>query len=447
MMPAENSRLPDYLGIPAAIISGWRMFLPLVIWIFFNLSGLANDRPGIRLLQRQTTNQTTALQVLFRGGYSQAPTGKEGLEAILMEMIARGGPSGMDTIYYRHQLDSLQIRLGWDVQADYSLLTLECPSPNTRMAVQLLVQSLMTPRFDNRFFERIQEERINWLDHQEEDAGVRVTNLSRFYFYNNTAYARPRMGTSSAVSALSLNDVKTYAKNNLVKSAMSLYLVSPLGPDEADLQVAEPFSRLPLGLYQQADPPSVRKPESVGFQGIKDSSGTPVLFGYVSVPPLGYEESGAAAFFISSLLDQRLRQEFRFNRSLEVTVFGEYHFQRRPGVSVFIEGTECKTYAMILNGLFKSIRDNGFGEEEVRQHRERLLSVYFSGLQENRELATHLRNWDFFAGMTGDDVLIEQLRRLTPSQLKGVWGKWFDAFHWTYIGLPSMLQAEDMKGK
>lgn len=447
MTPAENNRLPDYPGIPAAFFSGGRMFLPMVMWALLNLSGLANERPGIRLLQRQTTNQTTALQVMFRGGYCQAPAGKEGLEAILMEMIARGGPSGMDTVHYRYQLDSLQIRLGWDVQADYSLLTLECPSPNTSMAVQLLVQSLMTPRFDSRFFERIQEERINWLDHQEEDAEVRVANLSQFHYYRGTAYARPRMGTSTTVSALSLNELRTYAKNNLVKSAMSLYLVSPLGPDETDVQVAEPFSRLPLGLYQQADPPSVKKPESVGFQGVKDSSGTPVLFGYVSVPPLGDEQAGAASFFISSLLDQRLRQEFRFNRSLDVTVFGEYHFQRRPGVSVFIEGTECKTYAMILNGLFKSIRENGFSEEEVRQHRERLLSVYFSGLQENRELATHLRNWDYFAGLTGDDVLIEQLRRLTPSQLKSVWEKWFEPFHWTYIGLPSLLQAEDMKGK
>lgn len=430
-----------------AFFSGWRMFLPMVVWAFFNLSGLANERPGIRLLQRQTTNQTTALQVLFRGGYSQSPAGKEGLEAILMEMIVRGGPSGMDTVYYRYQLDSLQIRMGWDVQADYSLLTLECPAPNTSMAVQLLVQSLMTPRFDGRFFERIQEERINWLDHQEEEPGVRVASLSRFYNYRNTPYARYRMGTSSTVSAISLNELKTYAKNNLVKSAMSLYLVSPLGPDESDTQVAEPFSRLPLGLYQQADPPSVKKPESVGFQAVKDSSGTPVLMGFVSVPPLEDQQAGVASFFISSLLDQRLRQEFRFNRSLDVTVYGEYHFQRRPGVSVFIEGTECKTYAMILNGLFKSIRENGFSEEEVRQHRERLLSVYFTGLQENRELASHLRNWDYFARLTGDDVLIEQLRQLTPAQLRGVWEKWFEPFQWTYIGLPSLLQAEDMKGK
>ena len=420
------------------------IFLGLLCWVN---TALASDKNGIVLLSRQTQNQLTALQLSFKGGFSQAPNGKEGLEALLLELLVRGGSNSQDTLSFRHSLDSLQVSLSWMVQPDVSLLLMKCPAIHTQAAVALLQQLLLSPGWDASLFNRIQEERINWLDHEEVETQEKVKRFSRFHYFRGTPYARHPLGTSASVSSISLNDLKSYHKNNWVKSALQVYLVSPLSETEVEEWVEEPLARLPLGMYVPQEPTGVKKLDAPFFQGIKDSSGIPILYGFVAVPPLSEGKSGLAAFLLASLLDQQMRQEFKNNRSLEVSVYAAYDFQRLPGVGLLIEGMEFKTYALILTGILQKIQEEGFSTEEIRQHRERLLVVYYTGLQENQELASHLRNWNYFANPQMEASLPTLLREITTDDLKQVWNIYFKNFHWTYIGLPSLLQAEDLKGK
>lgn len=407
----------------------------------------APDRKGVELYSRQTSNQTTVLQVVFKGGYTQAANGKEGLEAILMELIVRGGPAGMDSARYRYTLDTLQAEISWQVQPDYALIELECPSARTREAIPFLIQLIQNPKWDQKFLNRITEERISWLDHESPSAVEKVQRFSRYHYYRGTSYNRTPLGTSASVSAISLNDLKSCHKNNFVKTGMFLVLVSPLTAPEVETWVVEPFARMPLGLFSQTEIPGPKVQESVFFQAIKDSSATPVLYGYTAVPPLSDVKQGLAAFMISTLLDQRLRQEFRLNRNLEVNVYAEYNFSKRPGVSLMIEGAEFKTYALILKEMLARIQKDGFHENEIRQQRERLLTVYYTGLQKNSDLASHIRNWVFCANPEVEYNLVKYIRELSPADIQQCWNKNFIHLHWTYMGLPSLLQAEDLKSK
>lgn len=424
-----------------------QVFLFLLMLLSLLSFAQASDKNGIVLHARQTQNQVTAVQLVFKGGFSQATNGKEGLEALLLELLVRGGNASMDTLAFRRTLDSLQASFTWMVQPDFSVLLLECPARNTQAAVSLVQQVLLSPRWDAKLFSKIQEERINWLDHEDPESEEKVKRFSRYHYFKNTPYARHPLGTSASVASISLNDLKSCHKNNFVKSALQIYLASPLTPTEVEEWVSEPLARLPLGMFVQPEIFSLKTPEAPFFQGIKDSSATPILYGFVSVPTLQDGKAGLSAFLIASLLDQKLRQEFRLNRSLDVSVYAAYDFQRKPGVGLLIEGMEFKTYALILNGILRQIQEEGFNAEEIRQQRERLLVVYYTGLQENQELAGHLRNWNYFASTSIEENLPALLREITTDDLKQVWNTHFKNFHWTYIGLPSLLQAEDLKGK
>lgn len=424
-----------------------QVFLFLLMLLSLFSFAHASDKNGIVLHARQTQNQVTAVQLVFKGGFSQATNGKEGLEALLLELLVRGGIANMDTLAFRRSLDSLQANFSWMVQPDFSVLLLECPARNTQAVVGLVQQVLLSPRWDAKLFSKIQEERINWLDHEDPESEEKVKRFSRYHYFKNTPYARHPLGTSASVASIGLNDLKACHKNNFVKSALQIYLASPLTPTEVEEWVSEPMARLPLGMFAQPEIFSLKTPEVSFFQGIKDSSATPILYGFVSVPTLQEGKSGLSAFLIASLLDQKLRQEFRMNRSLDVSVYAAYDFQRKPGVGLLIEGMEFKTYALILTGILQKIQEEGFSAEEIRQHRERLLVVYYTGLQENQELASHLRNWNYFANPQIEASLPTLLREITTDDLKQVWNTHFKNFHWTYIGLPSLLQAEDLKGK
>lgn len=420
--------------------------LAILIGMLFSVSSLmASDKSGVVIYSRQTTNDVTALQLVFKGGFSQAPSGKEGLEALLFECLLRGGTSQQDSQAFRHTLDSLKASIAWEVQPDFSVLSLKCPAQYTAGALHSLMQLLLSPQWDARVFSRIQEERIGWLDHENPEPMERASRLSRYHYYKGTPYARHPFGTSASIAALTLNDLKTYHKNNLVKSAMMVFIVSPLSSEEITNQVIEPLSRLPLGLYQYFDAPQVKELNAQSFQTIKDSSGIPVLYGFVGTPALSDVKSGISAFLLASLLDQKLRQEFRLNRNLDVSVFAEFHYQRKPGVSLTIVGSEFKTYALILKSILQEIQNEGFSETEILHHKERLLTVYYSGLQDNQDLATHLRNWIFFSSSQTEESLPSLIRNLTATDLQQAWNTYFKHFHWTYIGLPSLLQADDLQ--
>jgi len=399
---------------------------------------------GVECIYKKTSNQTTALRIIYRGGYSEDPENKEGLSSVLLEVLFKSGLMNMDTLVFREKLKQLEIDLNWDIQPDFTAIQVECPSEQTEAALQLITQWLISPGWDAKIFKQIIDARVSALDHEVQDVQAQAEYRARKNFLRNTGYGREAMGSSSVISGFTLNEMKAYYKNHFVKTALLLTLVSPLSHEEIERWVVDPFTRIPLGLYAQTQAPVLKSFEKPGFQSVPDSGGMPLLTGYCAVPALSRAE-GLCVFFVSSLIDQKLKREIRIKRGMEAEVRCSFHFLRSPVLSLYIEGIEIKNISLIVKNTLEQMAKENMQAEEIRQHRERLLTVLYTDLQENMNYASFLGTWAICAGKDREAQLMQELSAISPEMIRNCMLKYIRNFQWTFIGLPSLLKPEDIK--
>jgi predicted Zn-dependent peptidase len=401
------------------------------------------SRQGAHCIFVQRDNQITAIRIYFRGGFISDPAGKEGLNALLLEMLLRTGTQQLDSSRFRMQLDSLYVHMRWEIQPDYAAIEIEVPSQNTATACQLLSQWLIAPAWDAGTFKRVKEERIAILDHYKPSSIERLEFLSRSQAYRNTVYSQTASGTSLSMDAISLNDIKSFYKNNYVKSAMLLTVVSPHNMSEIERWILEPFSRIPLGLYEELKVGSLKIPEQSTFLQIRDSSDIPALSGYFLAPSAPPQDA-IIAFVLAGMLDRMLRNEIIIQRGIEAEVRCNYHFMKKPGISIYIQSPEIKNVAMILKNMLNRLATEGFSDEETELYKTRLLTILYTGLQENVSLSRHIGNWTICADEATMNGLYTSISNVSASSLQLFLKTHMRKPFWVFCGLPSFLQAGDL---
>lgn len=402
------------------------------------------NRQGVECIYLQRNNDITAIGIYFKGGFISDPDGKEGLNALLLELLLRSGTQQLDSTQFCLALDNMLAQKRWELQPDYAVIQVELPAQHTEKACALISQWLINPGWDANMFKRVKEERIAALDHSKPKTIDRVEFLSRNQAYRNTGYGRLPTGSSQSIENITLTDIKTFYKNHYVKSAMLLTVVSPHNAEEVEQWIADPFSRIPLGLYEEIKLGAFKTPTQSKFQMIRDSSDIPAFSGYFHVPGANNVE-GITAFVLAGMLDRMLRSEILLQRGMEADIRCNYHFMKSPGISIYIQSPEIQNVAMILRNLLNRLATEGFSVKETELYKERLLTVLYSGLQENMLMATHMGTWFLCADFQTLKALQFSIASVTPSLLQAIMKEYVHNPYWTYLGLPSLLQDNDLK--
>lgn len=402
------------------------------------------NRQGAECIYLERNNDITAIGVYFKGGFVSDPIGKEGLNALLLELLLRSGTQQLDSAQFRLSLDNMFVQTRWELQPDYAVIQIEFPAQHTEKACALISQWLINPGWDANLFKRVKDERIATLDNSKPTTIDRIEFLSRNQAYRNSAYGKPPTGSSQSVESISLSDIKSFYKNQYVKSAMLVTVVSPHSAEEVEQWIAEPFSRIPLGLYEEIKVGAFKTPTQSKFQLIRDSSDIPAFSGYFHVPAANTSE-GITAFVLAGMLDRMLRSEILVQRGMEADIRCNYHFMKSPGISIYIQSPEIQNVAMILKNLLNRLASEGFSVEETELYKERLLTVLYSGLQENMSMATHMGIWFLCADQQTLKTLPAAIAAVSPSLLQTFLRQYLQNANWTYLGLPSLLQENDLK--
>jgi zinc protease len=422
------------------------VFIGVMLPLFCTLKAQIQsiNRQGAECIYLERNNDITAIRIYFKGGFISDPVGKEGLNALLLELLLRSGTQQLDSAQFRRSLDSMFLQTRWELQPDNAVIQIELPAQYTEKACALLSQWLINPGWDSNMFKRVKEERIATLDYYKPTTIERLEFLSRNQAYRNSVYGRPPTGSSQSIEGISLSDIKTFYKNNYVKSAMLLTVVSPHNANEVEQWIADPFSKIPLGLYEEIKVGAFKPLTQSKFQLIRDSSDIPAFSGYFHVPAANTEE-GLTAFVLAGMLDRMLRSEILLQRGMEADIRCNYHFMKNPGISIYIQSPEIQNVAMILKNLLNRLATDGFSAEETALYKSRLLTILYSGLQENMAMATHMGTWNLCADLQTLNALQSSIAAISPSALQAFLKQYLRHPHWTYVGLPTLLQENDLK--
>jgi zinc protease len=159
-----------------------------------------------------SANPLVAIRVYFQLGSVDDPKGKEGLASLTGDMIGQGGTKART---YAEVLDALYpLAASIRVTGDKESLVFSgmVHRDNAQRFADLLAEQILTPRFADEDFTRNKQDELDYVTKTlrgtaDEDLGKKAMAT---VLYKGHPYGTPTQGTVAGLTAITLDDVKTF---------------------------------------------------------------------------------------------------------------------------------------------------------------------------------------------------------------------------------------------
>ncbi len=244
----------------------------------------ADAGAGARIPLVQQTSPLPQLNVklLFGAGSAHDPAGKEGLAALTAAMITEAGSKSMTVDEIEAALYPMAGSFDARVDKEMSTLTAVIHKDNWRTFLAIVLPQLLEPGLRGEDFTRLKEAQLNALtqnlrSNNEEELGKEQLQIDIF---TGTPYAHVSLGTVAGLNAITLDDVKRFARQMYTRANLTLGISGDV-PHEMLRTVQAQLARLPEG--PAARRAAVRAKPLAGISVNileKDTRATAISFGF-----------------------------------------------------------------------------------------------------------------------------------------------------------------------
>jgi zinc protease len=295
-----------------------------------------NGGGSIPLVQQKSPLPQLNVKVQFLAGSARDPAGKEGLAALTASMIAEAGSKALT-------IDQIQAALypiagSFTAQADKEMTTFTgvIHRDNWQRFLAIVLPQLVEPGFRQEDFTRLKDAQMNALvqdlrANNEEELGKERLQTDIF---QDTPYGHVTLGTVAGLQAITLEDVKTFARQVYTR-ANAVLGVNGAAPDEMLQTLQAQLATLPAGAAMPRV--SVKtSPRAGTFVDIirKDTRATAISLGFPIAVTRAHPDFAALSVARAWLGEHRASSGRLFKRIREVRGmnYGDYaYIEAFPG--------------------------------------------------------------------------------------------------------------------
>jgi zinc protease len=271
------------------------------------------------------SNPMVTVEFAFDGGAALDPEGKAGLATMVAALLDEGA-GDLDSQAFQRRLADLAIEMDFDASRDTLSGELTTLTENLDEAFGLLALALSEPRFDADAVERIRGQMRASRRHDSTDPQTLASEAWFAALFPDHPYARPPGGTEESIAALTVEDLRAFARDSLTRAGLSIGVAGDITPERLAALVDKAFAALPASAPEGA----ATVPEG---RAVTDG-GTTVLTRPVpqSVAVFGHggiargDDDWYAAYVVNYILGgggfaSRLMDEVREQRGLAYSVY------------------------------------------------------------------------------------------------------------------------------
>jgi zinc protease len=318
----------------------------LLLGMALTSAAQTKSAPGeVTALLQPSRSPLIAFRILFLTGSADDPAGKHGLAALTAAMLAKGGSR---SLAYEQIIEAMYpLAASFDAQVDkeMTVFTGSTHADNLDRYYGLIRQMLLEPGFRDEDFTRLKTEALNYLKVSLREGNDEELGKEELYnvIYRGHPYGHHNLGTVTSLEKLTLEDVRTFAREHYRRDNLVLGLAGQY-PASFPVQLQQDFAVLPLG---SAPRPSLPKPTLDAGLRIeivqRETRSTAISLGFPIEVVRGDPDWPALALVNSyfgqhrssnSLLYQRLRETRGLNYGdysyIEYFPRGMFQFQPDP---------------------------------------------------------------------------------------------------------------------
>lgn len=400
---------------------------------------------GVKVIHRRTNNNLVVANLYLLGGVTLATERTAGLEPMLLEVTERGTKK-----YPGEQVRRAMARsgsaIGVQPHEDWTVYALRTTSERLDSTWSIYADRLIAPTLDAAGFEFVREQRVSVIRQREDSPDALLEYLADSVAFAGHPYGLSPVGTERSLSSITLEELRAFHREQMVKSRMLLVVVGDVPRPRLERMVRETLGTLPAGQYAWKTPDggTARPGSSVHLESRRLP--TNYILGWWSGPGAGHPDVPALRV-ASAILSGRLFNEVRSRRNLTYAVEARFRDRGLTSGGLYVTTTRPDTTLAIMRNEIRNLQMFTLPTEYLAPLIQQFITEYFldnetSGAQADFLARAELYQGDYRAG----ERFVDDLRKVTGEDVRRVAQQWMTRIRFAYVGNPSQVNRFRLMG-
>jgi zinc protease len=399
---------------------------------------------GIRVVQRLAANDVVAANLYLLGGVRQVTAANAGIEPFLLQVSERGTAG-----YPKEQLRRTMARLGTsivvDPEADWTMFGARATVATFDATWRVLADRLMRPTLDPQEVAVVREQYLSGLSQRRDSPEALVNTLADSVAFPGHPYALDPVGSEASLRGFSAEALRRFQREQMVKSRMLLVVVGNVPRASVERLVRETIGTLPAGDYRWTPPPALPA-AGPGFVVAEMAAPTNYILGYFAGPPAASADY-AALRVATAVLSGRMFNEIRVKRNLTYAVNAPFVERAVAAGGLYVTTVSPDTTLALMRTVVDELQSGTITRYGLEQLVQQFITEYFLDNETNADQADFLAQAQLFRGdWRLADAFVDELRRVTPQDVRRVANQYIRDVRFAYVGDPSRAPTARLKG-
>lgn len=400
---------------------------------------------GVRVIHRQTNNNLVFANLYLLGGVQLATPSTAGLEAMLLEVSARG-----TTRYPGDRLRRAMARTGSEIgietQRDWTVFGFGTTTDRLDSTWSIYTDRLLRPTLAEADVEFVRENLVAALEQREDSPDALLEYLADSVAFAAHPYGLAPRGTAESVRRFTREQLQAFHREHMVRSRMLLVVVGNVRRDKLQQMVRTSLATLPAGNFRWQPPPAGAERPGSSVHILPRRLPTNYILGWWEGPPAGHADVPALRV-ASAILSGRLFAEVRSRRNLTYAVEARFRDHALTSGGLYVTTTRPDTTLGIMRTEIRNLQTFTIPTENLRPLIQQFLTEYFldnesSGAQADFLARSELYRGDFRAA----ERFVADLRAVTGEDVQRVARTYMRNIRFAYVGNPQQVNRFRLMG-
>ncbi|MFL5575935.1 MAG: M16 family metallopeptidase [Gemmatimonadaceae bacterium] len=403
------------------------------------------DVGGVRVIHRRVTaNDVVAANLYLLGGTQQITAATAGIEPFLLESSERGTAR-----YPRGTLRARMARLGSVVviepTEDWTMIGARSTTDGFDSTFAILADRVMAPTLDSAEVELVRGQYLSAVRQRRDSPDALVEYLADSVAFAGHPYGLTPTGTERSIAALTPTELKRYQREQMVTSRMLLVVVGNVERARVERLVRQTLARLPQGSYRWSPPPPLPA-HAAGIVTVSRSLPTNYVLGYFNGPPATSADYQALRV-TTAALGGRLFAEVRSRRNLTYAINAPFVERAVSAGGLYVTTVAPDTTLALMRHEVERLKTETVDPDGLERLVAQFITEYFLNNETNSDQATFLARAQLYRGdYRAADTFVDELRKVTPDDVRRVAQRYMTNVAFVYLGDPSKVTVTRAKG-
>jgi zinc protease len=303
----------------------------------------------------------------------------------------------------------------------------------------------MAPTLDANEVELVRGQYLAAVRQRRDSPDALVEYLADSVAFPGQPYGLAPGGTEATIARLTVDDLRRYQREQMVTSRMLLVVVGNVGRPRVERLVRATLSKLPRGSYAWTLPqPGPALPATVAVEA--RSLPTNYIRGYYPGPAASSPDHQALRI-ATAVLSGRLFAEIRSRRNLTYAVSAPFVDRAITAGGLYVTTVAPNEVLAIMRQEIRDLQEGYIDPFGLAKLVQTFITDYFLDNETNADQANLLARAELYRGdYRLASRFVDELRRVTPSDVRRVARQYMKNIRFAYVGDPSKLSRGAIGG-